>query len=429
MQNLTSDFPRQAQPGPLVERSRSPLRSWALGLLAVWLLLGGIYLGGMTFLDRQGTYRHSAATADLDGDGDLDLAVAHLRIESASTFWGASTLWMNQGGGRFTPRENGYYSSIAAGDLDGDGDPDLAALDGSWLALLLNQGGLQGGEPGTFKPIGTAVAPENDHGVPGSIHLGDLDNDGDLDSLVAGCCGMSFQDREGKPVSLLSHSWVWINEWDPHRGLTRRTLSLKPLGDLHLRGAALGDLNRDGSLDLFAALQTIHRDGLAGEADRVFINNGSGGFSDSGQRLGDQDSASAALGDLDGDGDLDALAGNAAGVQVWFNQGGAQAGKAGDFAPSPQEIKSSPVQKVYLADFDQDLDLDALIAGETQAVIWWNDGQGIFARSDQVFRFTKRHALAAADFNADGRVDLIAAAYREAHSLWINLGGGRFQRR
>ena len=57
---------------------------------------------------------------------------------------------------------------------------------------------------------------------------------------------------------------------------------------------SLGDLDGDGDLDAFVA--------NLDEANRVWLNDGSGNFTDSGQSLGDSDSEGLSLGDLDGDG-------------------------------------------------------------------------------------------------------------------------------
>jgi hypothetical protein len=62
---------------------------------------------------------------------------------------------------------------------------------------------------------------------------------------------------------------------------------------------ALGDVDGDGDLDALVANYE--------QANRVWLNNGSGTFSDSGQSLGSSKSVGAALGDVDGDGDLDAF--------------------------------------------------------------------------------------------------------------------------
>jgi hypothetical protein len=85
----------------------------------------------------------------------------------------------------------------------------------------------------------------------------------------------------------------------------------------------LADVDSDGDLDLIAG-------NSFGEANRVYVNDGASGFTDSGQALGTNDTASVTVGDVDGDGDLDLVAGNFSGQanRVYVNDG------AGNFTDS-----------------------------------------------------------------------------------------------
>jgi hypothetical protein len=189
----------------------------------------------------------------------------------------------------------------------------------------------------------------------------------------------------------------------------------------------LGDLDGDDDLDLFAAILAPSQGKNTDPADRVLINDGSGNFTASGQRLGETDSTAVALGDLDRDGDLDALVGVESGAVVWINCGRMQDGQEGTFTISGQEFPGVQVKAVFLSDLDGDGDLDALIAGIRKAVIWWNDGRAGFSRSRQYFHYSKRHGLAIDDFNGDGRADIFAAKYSSDYRVWINQGNGTFR--
>lgn len=383
-------------------------------------------------LDHQGTFHNTVDLDDLDGDGDLDVILQNVRNESEFTAFAVTTLWFNQGDGRFVARrlegsqgQAGWAS--AAGDADQDGDSDLFVFTGHQLRLSLNQGGAQGGQAGEFRSRQIAYTPAK-HDQFGSILLGDLNNDGQVDGVVAGCCGRAFTlDPEDDTPNF---SWVWINQSDAAGRPPHRSAILSALDGLAISAAALGDLDGDGDQDILAAVIAPAQGRNTDPADRVLFNDGAGNFIDSGQRLGDTDSTAVALGDLDGDGDLDALVGTGSGALVWINQGGAQGGQRGAFAPSEQAvITGGQTAAVFLFDLDGDGDPDALVAGLRQAAIWWNDGQARFTRSGQRFRYTNRHGLAIGDFDDDGRPDIFAAEYSTDYRVWFNQGDGTFRYR
>lgn len=422
-----------ASPTPAKTRRLARPAPWlALAALIAFYFLCGRPLYSL-YDEEGGPYYLTAQAADLDLDGDLDVLVHNIRNPMEFLAWSGGAIWTNQGyaqggvPGKFEYRLNeleGGRASVLA-DLDGDGDQDVTIYDGGALRVGMNLGGVQSGQPGIFRLLSVIREPETQVGQYGVMAAGDLDGDGRTDVLVLGR-GQAYDttpDRSYRP----NVSWVWWNNLEIHGVFQARTSLIPALEGLSVAQAALADVDQDGDLDLLAAASPTEGKSMLGSAVTLFLNDGAGNFSDSGQRLPARDASSLAVGDLDGDGDPDVLAGYRSGGLVWINQGGAQAGQAGAFAAAPAGLDGRKIRGVALADLDGDGDLDALVAGGKQAELWWNDGSGIFTRSGQSFPCRDDQNLATGDFNNDGKQDIFITQYDDRAQVWWNSGQGSFQ--
>jgi hypothetical protein len=260
---------------------------------------------------------------------------------------------------------------------------------------------------GTFKDTRQRLGSR----VANAVALGDIDGDGDLD-LVA---GNGNPDEGGA-----SPNKVWRND-----GIGSFSDSEQELGEFHTFGVALGDVDGDGDLDLV----TGNSDGLGREPDIVYINQEEGLFSE-GQRLGRigdegeevlDDTYAVALGDLDGDGDLDLVTAGAK-HRIWLNDG------SGSFTDSGMDLGGVTGRAVLaLADVDGDKDLDLVLGGpQAPLVLWRNNGTGTFQDSGQDFAGTEANAVALGDLDRDTDADLVVGLAGGGIEIRRNAGDGTF---
>jgi hypothetical protein len=331
------------------------------------------------------------ALADIDGDGDLDAVVANL-------FGQAETVWLADGTGTFAAHPTtpsfgtGHSQGVALGDLDGDGDLDTVVANyGQPQTVWRNDG--------TGSLSAHPTTPAFGNGGFGTA-LGDLDGDGDLDAVVS---------TDQLPQT------VWLNDGT---GSFSTHPSTPSFDDGSTFRTALGDLDGDGDLDAVVTHS-------AGGAETAWLNNGTGSFSahPTTPSFGAGDSRDAALGDLDGDGDLDAIISNFSGQPetAWLNDG---TGGFSAHAATPAFGDGDSLDAA-LADMDGDGDIDAFVAnfsGQPETV-WLNDGTGSFSAHPLApgFGAGDSRAVALGDLDGDGDPDAVVAN-PDAETVWLNDG-------
>ncbi len=344
-----------------------------------------------------------------------------------------------------TPKtiSNLKVSTFATGDFNGDGLADLAVGTNAGLNIFLGKKG------GGF----TQGAQYSFTGGPASIAVGDVNGDGKLDLVtVRGVAGASvwmgngdgtFQtavsyntlngplrvavgdfNGDGKPDVIVAADSggggngglsLLLNRGD---GTFGRAINFgNALSPFSL---AAGDFNHDGKLDLVVGNE-FGVNLLLGNGDGTFQNPT---FYEVGANV-DCDSIAAV--DLNGDGHLDLA------VTCAFGQNADGFGTVSIFLGNGDGTFRTPVSYTDLAeptalaavDFNHDGKLDLVTAGANGIGILIGHGDGTFAATDYYFGYAP---MAVGDFNGDGNMDLVAGnSYGGGMSLYLNNGDGTLQ--
>ncbi len=242
--------------------------------------------------------------------------------------------------------------------------------------------------------------------------LADLDQDGDLDILIA---------NEHRPNILL------IN--DGKGKFSNESAARIPQVNHDSEDIGIADFDGDGDLDIIVVSEDD-------QTNELYLNNGDGTFSDAGNRIPvTGTSNSVVVYDINEDGATDVLIGNNGQNAILINDG------KGNFTDQTEERFGAFIdvtQDLTLADIDNDGDMDLLVANEDANRILINTGKGFFSDESAKrlpYRDTPEESreVDVADIDGDGDLDLLygnVAAFVEnadrQNRLLLNDGKGNF---
>ncbi|HEX5499825.1 MAG TPA: FG-GAP-like repeat-containing protein, partial [Thermomicrobiales bacterium] len=292
----------------------------------------------LTFADTAA--ETGVAAADLDGDGDLDLAVARggapdgVLINGGQADFQAAAALGDAGS-----------NAVAIADLNGDGLPDLVFAGSGASTVYINNGGgafTPQALAGTANSVGAAAVDLNGDALPDLV-LANADGGAELYLNSGG----SF----GQPV---------------------------PLDTGPTTAVAAQDFNGDGLPDLVFGQ-------AAGDSplSRVYLNTSAStpsmlSFFEAAE-LGGVGTADVLAADFDLDGLNDVITINGAGGhELYTNAGGANTA----FLLHPQQFVSDTANKAIAGRFNADDRPDVAVAGGDKVDIFFNDGHGNFGLGD-----------------------------------------------
>jgi len=365
--------------------------------------------------DSGGLGADSVAIGDLNGDGIQDLVVANGQQNGNGDF-GEVAVLLGNGNGTFQSAvtySTGAYgaTSVAVGDVNGDGIPDLVVgndcldLQGEICAGSIGAVSvLLGNGDGTFQPAATYAI---EYGGASSVALADLRGTGILDLVVTDLIqdGQNYESSAG----------VLLGNGD---GTFQPAVNYNSGGD-GSSSVAVGDFNGDGIPDIVVTnscqSESCQSDGTVG----VMLGNGDGTFQpvvtyDSGSLRSDW----VATADLTGNGIVDLVvdggAGNVVGVLLGNGDGTFQ-------APVTYIVDGVAGGKVAIGDVNGDGIPDLAVTDactklkdgactDAKVIVLLGNGDGTF--QPQIPYSTGgigAFAVAIGDVNGDGRPDLVVA--------------------
>ena len=306
------------------------------------------------------------AAADLNRNGAADLVVGDYGSNTVSVLTRTWPLRSGAGFQPYTESDQGTgaeFASLAVGDLNDDGTPDVVSNLSSFL----------GGASGSF---GAPVA----HAAGDYECLADVNGDGILDLVSADTAGNRVLVALGAGDGTFAAPVPFATGAGPVRVM-------------------VADVNGDGKPDI------VTSNSVAGTVS-VLLGNGAGSFAAHLDTAVGSSPLGLAAGDLNRDGKLDLVVANHGGttVSVLLGHG------TGWFTKSSVTVGAQPAA-VGLGDFNRDGKLDLVVGtGAGHVSVLPGNGAGGFGAAVTVASPAGATQLALGDFTTDGKLDVVATA-------------------
>ncbi len=286
----------------------------------------------------------------------------------------------------FSTAISSHEGTIMLGDLDNDGDLDLVGN-----KVFINDGNVNFKEAVSLSMLW------------GDIALGDLNGDSFLDIIIAG--------------SVENKRMVKIYLNNGRAGFSETKNSIIGVRDPTIK---LFDADMDGDLDLFLVGYSEHRN-----ITKLYLNQGNAVFVESFKTLfPEYGGATVAIGDLDSDGDSDIVMGNYETLDIYNNNGD------GEFIKLKHTKIDPSCSYVVMSDIDNDGDNDLILSNAETYMnklnIYLNNGSAVFTKvTPDEFAGMRIYYIAVADINSDLNQDLIVYG-NGCTKILINEGRLRF---